>query len=142
MFKTERDSFRVLDQNGQVRLVRSHQISMGRDSNRAIATDAEGHELRVNDNAKEIDGEVQQLFSKVGNDEFYTLVSPSSLSFYNREYAENSGVFVTHIEDNNTNSGGLEEEHDHDQEDSPVQRRKDKRRDEEEEEDEEEGEEK
>ena len=31
---------------------------MRRDSNRAIATDAEGHELRVNDNVKEIDGEV------------------------------------------------------------------------------------
>jgi len=31
---------------------------MRRDSNRAIATDHEGHELRVNDNMKEIDGEV------------------------------------------------------------------------------------
>lgn len=58
IFKTERDSFRVLDQNGQVRLVQPHQISMRRDSNRAIATDSEGHELRVNDNVKEIDGEV------------------------------------------------------------------------------------
>lgn len=34
---------------------------MRRDSNRAIATDAEGHELRVNDNVKEIDGEVSVL---------------------------------------------------------------------------------
>ena len=58
IFKTERDSFRVLDQNGQVRLVQPHQISMRRDSHRAIATDAEGHDLRVNDNVKEIDGEV------------------------------------------------------------------------------------
>lgn len=31
---------------------------MRRDSSRAIATDSEGHELRVNDNVKEIDGEV------------------------------------------------------------------------------------
>jgi transcription elongation factor SPT5 len=60
IFKTERDSFRVLDQNGQVRLVQPHQISMRRDSNRAIATDSEGHELRMNDNMKEVDGEVSK----------------------------------------------------------------------------------
>lgn len=48
----------MLDQNGQVRLVQPHQISMRRDSNRAIASDSEGHELRINDNVKEIDGEV------------------------------------------------------------------------------------
>ena len=59
IFKTERDSFRVLDQNGQVRLVQPHQISMRRDSHKAIATDSEGHELRVNDNVKEIDNEVR-----------------------------------------------------------------------------------
>lgn len=58
IFKTERDSFRVLDQNGQIRLVQPHQISMRRDSTRAIATDSEGHELRINDNVKEVDGEV------------------------------------------------------------------------------------
>ena len=56
IFKTERDSFRVLDQNGQVRLVQPHQISMRRDSTRAIATDAEGHPLRIQDNVKEVDG--------------------------------------------------------------------------------------
>lgn len=33
---------------------------MRRDSNRAIATDAEGYELRVGDNMKENDGEVSQ----------------------------------------------------------------------------------
>jgi hypothetical protein len=31
---------------------------MRRDSSKAIATDSEGHELRVNDNVKEVDGEV------------------------------------------------------------------------------------
>lgn len=60
IFKTERDSFRVLDQNGEVRLVKPHQISMRRDSKHAIATDAEGHELRVGDNVKEKDGEVNR----------------------------------------------------------------------------------
>ena len=34
---------------------------MRRDSSRAIATDSEGHELRVNDNVKEIDGEVSSF---------------------------------------------------------------------------------
>ena len=58
IFKTERDSFRVLDQNGQVRLVQPHQISMRRSSERAIATDSQGYELRINDNMKEIEGEV------------------------------------------------------------------------------------
>ena len=63
IFKTERDSFRVLDQNGELRLVQPHQISMRRDSNRAIATDAEGYELRVGDNMKENDGEVRGISS-------------------------------------------------------------------------------
>jgi transcription elongation factor SPT5 len=58
IYKTERDSFRVLDQNGQLRLVQPHQISMRRSSDRAIATDSEGHELRINDNVKEVEGEV------------------------------------------------------------------------------------
>ena len=56
IYKTERDSFRVLDQNGQTRLVKPHQISMRRDSIRAVANDAEGHELRIHDNVKEADG--------------------------------------------------------------------------------------
>ena len=30
---------------------------MRRDSSRAIAIDSEGHELRINDNVKEVDGE-------------------------------------------------------------------------------------
>ena len=62
IFKTERDSFRVLDQNGQIRLVQPHQIAMRRDSSKAIATDSEGHELRINDNVKEVDGEVRIPF--------------------------------------------------------------------------------
>lgn len=60
IYKTERDSFRVLDQNGQTRLVQPHQISMRRDSSRAIANDSEGHELRINDNVKEVEGLVRR----------------------------------------------------------------------------------
>ncbi|KAL6302286.1 hypothetical protein BKA93DRAFT_405442 [Sparassis latifolia] len=88
IFKTERDSFRVLDQNGQVRLVQPHQISMRRDSNRAIATDAEGHELRVNDNVKEVDGEGRKGRVLHTHQSFFAFL-------YNRDYTENGGVFVT-----------------------------------------------
>lgn len=59
IYKTERDSFRVLDQNGGIRLVKPHQISMRRDTHRAIALDSEGQELRVGDSVKEVDGEVR-----------------------------------------------------------------------------------
>lgn len=61
IFKTERDSFRVLDQNGNVRLVTPQQISMRRDSSRAVATDADGHEIHIKDNMKEIDAEVCEI---------------------------------------------------------------------------------
>ncbi|KAF9806122.1 hypothetical protein IEO21_08804 [Rhodonia placenta] len=88
IFKTERDSFRVLDQNGQVRLVQPHQISMRRDSNRAIATDSEGHELRVNDNVKEIDGEGRKGRVLHTHQSFFAFL-------HNRDYNENGGVFVT-----------------------------------------------
>ncbi|KAG6809599.1 hypothetical protein H0H92_015601 [Tricholoma furcatifolium] len=88
IFKTERDSFRVLDQNGQVRLVQPHQISMRRDSSRAIATDSEGHELRINDNVKEVDGEARK--GQVLH------IHQSVFAFlHNRDVAENGGVFVT-----------------------------------------------
>ncbi|KAI0305112.1 hypothetical protein B0F90DRAFT_1156675 [Multifurca ochricompacta] len=88
IFKTERDSFRVLDQNGQVRLVQPHQISMRRDSNRAIATDAEGYELRVGDNMKENDGEGRKGRILHVHQSFFAFL-------HNREILENGGVFVT-----------------------------------------------
>ncbi|KAI0088854.1 hypothetical protein BDY19DRAFT_1041717 [Irpex rosettiformis] len=88
IFKTERDSFRVLDQNGQVRLVQPHQISMRRDSNRAIATDSEGHELRINDNVKEVDGEGRKGRVLHTHQSFFAFL-------FNRDYSENGGVFVT-----------------------------------------------
>ncbi|KAL7284752.1 hypothetical protein ACG7TL_002059 [Trametes sanguinea] len=88
IFKTERDSFRVLDQNGQVRLVQPHQITMRRDSNRAIATDSEGHELRIGDNVKEVDGEGRKGRVLHTHQSFFAFL-------HNRDYAENGGVFVT-----------------------------------------------
>ena len=65
---------------------------MRRDSSKAIATDSEGHELRVNDNVKEVDGEVSTYFClylqfhlfttkyRVGKDVSSTLISHSMLS--------------------------------------------------------------
>lgn len=88
IFKTERDSFRVLDQNGQVRLVQPHQISMRRDSLRAIATDSEGHELRVNDNVREIEGENRKGRVLHIHQSFFAFL-------HNRDVPENGGVFVT-----------------------------------------------
>ncbi|KAG6337015.1 hypothetical protein ID866_2075 [Astraeus odoratus] len=88
IFKTERDSFRVLDQNGQVRLVQPHQISMRRDSSRAIATDSEGHELRVNDNVREIEGEGRKGRVVHIHQSFFAFL-------HNRDIAENGGIFVT-----------------------------------------------
>ncbi|THH32845.1 hypothetical protein EUX98_g1361 [Antrodiella citrinella] len=88
IFKTDRDSFRVLDQNGQVRLVQPHQISMRRDSRRAIATDSGGHELRAGDNVKEVDGEARKGRVLHTHQSFFAFL-------HNRDYAENGGVFVT-----------------------------------------------
>ncbi|KAF5313474.1 hypothetical protein D9611_008618 [Ephemerocybe angulata] len=88
IFKTERDSFRVLDQNGQVRLVQPHQISMRRDSTRAIACDSEGHELRTNDNVKEVDGEGRKGRVLHTHQSFFAFL-------HNRDITENGGVFVT-----------------------------------------------
>ncbi|KAF8685060.1 Transcription elongation factor SPT4 [Rhizoctonia solani] len=88
IYKTEHSTFRVLDQNGQTRIVQPHQITLRRDSNRAIATDAHGHEIRVRDNMKEVDGEMRK--GQVLH------IHQSTYAFlFNREIAENGGVFVT-----------------------------------------------
>ncbi|KAB5588249.1 Transcription elongation factor SPT5 [Ceratobasidium theobromae] len=88
IYKTEHSTFRVLDQNGQTRIVQPHQITLRRDSHRAIATDANGHEIRVRDNMKEVDGEMRK--GQVLH------IHQSTYAFlFNREIAENGGVFVT-----------------------------------------------
>ncbi|KZS88010.1 transcription elongation factor Spt5 [Sistotremastrum niveocremeum HHB9708] len=88
IYRTERDSFRVLDQHGQTRLVQPHQITTRRTSDKAIATDAQGFEVRKGDNMKELEGQ-----GRTGNilhihQSFYAFL-------HNREIAENGGVFVT-----------------------------------------------
>ncbi|KAI0083197.1 hypothetical protein BDY19DRAFT_998770 [Irpex rosettiformis] len=69
-------------------MVQPHQISMRRDSNRAIATDSEGHELRINDNVKEVDGEGRKGKVLHTHQSFFAFL-------FNRDYSENGGVFVT-----------------------------------------------
>ena len=64
---------------------------MRRDTHRAIATDAEGHELRINDNVKEVDGEVRlttnvhewwlKQIHRVGKDASYICTSLSTPSY-------------------------------------------------------------
>ncbi|KIK19668.1 hypothetical protein PISMIDRAFT_107110, partial [Pisolithus microcarpus 441] len=89
IFKTERDSFQVLDQNGQVQLVQPHQISMQQDSLQATATDSEGHELRVNDNIRKIKGENRKGRVLHIHQSFFAFL-------HNHDVPENGGVFVTH----------------------------------------------
>jgi transcription elongation factor SPT5 len=60
IFKTERDSFRVLNQNGQVRLIQPHQITTRRDSTHAVATDSQDHEIRPGDNKEKVEGKVSR----------------------------------------------------------------------------------
>jgi transcription elongation factor SPT5 len=107
IFKTERVSLRVLDQNGIVRQVQPHQITMRRDSNRAVATDAEGQPIRIQDTLKEVAGEVSFRLSMVFPCKFSAAIRlqrkrgtvlhiyQSQVAFlHNREISENNGVFV------------------------------------------------
>ncbi|KAJ4473755.1 hypothetical protein J3R30DRAFT_3406619 [Lentinula aciculospora] len=91
IYKTQLDSFLILTQHSQSRLVRPHQISLRKDkkdSLRAIATDRDSHEIRVGDMMKEFDGE--QRKGRVLH------IHQSHYAFlHNRDIAENGGVFVT-----------------------------------------------
>ncbi|KAG8706005.1 transcription elongation factor spt5 [Ceratobasidium sp. 395] len=88
IYKTEHTTFRVLDQNGQTRIVQPHQISMHRDSNQATVIDAHGHEICVRDSRKEIDGEMRK-------GQVLHIHQSTYASLHNRNIAENGGVFVT-----------------------------------------------
>jgi len=78
---------------------------MRRDSNRAVATDRDGHEIRPNDNMKESEGEVgfavrAYLLNKImfvkGRKGRVLHIYQSFYAFLNnRDLAENGGVFVT-----------------------------------------------
>ena len=85
--KVDRESMRVLDQNGSIRSVMPSQISnkIERRKN-AVATDRNGSEIRSDDTVREIGGE-----SKQG---VIIHIHRSFLFLHNREQTENSGISV------------------------------------------------
>ena len=85
--KVDRESLRVLDQNGSVRSVMPSQISNKIDKRRhAVATDRNGSEIRHDDTVREIGGEQKQGV--------ILHIHRSFLFLHNREQTENSGIFV------------------------------------------------
>ena len=85
--KVDRESMRVLDQNGSVRSVMPSQISnkIERRKN-AVATDRNGSEVRLDDTVREIGGETKQGV--------IIHIHRSFLFLHNREQTENSGISV------------------------------------------------
>ncbi|KAL9600345.1 MAG: hypothetical protein Q9179_003252 [Wetmoreana sp. 5 TL-2023] len=85
--KVDRESLRVLDQNGSVRSVMPSQISNKIERRRnAVATDRNGSEIRNDDTVREIGGE-----QKKG---VILHIYRSFLFLHNREQTENSGISV------------------------------------------------
>lgn len=85
--KVDRESLRVLDQNGSTRSVMPSQISNKIEKRRnAVATDRNGSEIRVDDTVREIGGEQKQGA--------ILHIHRSFLFLHNREQTENSGISV------------------------------------------------
>ena len=85
--KVDRESLRVLDQNGSTRSIMPSQISNKIEKRRhAVATDRNGSEIRTDDTVREIGGE-----SKQG---VILHIYRSFLFLHNREQTENSGISV------------------------------------------------
>ncbi len=63
---------------------------MRKDSERAIATDAEGHVLRIRDNVKEVDGEVRNPSSVLN-----FLCSTDNFCVVNREERDKFSIFIS-----------------------------------------------
>lgn len=88
IFKIERESFKVLDQLGNVLNVRPHQISMKRDTGRAVALDNEGSEFRAGDKMKEVEGEHRE-------GQVLHIYQSVMVFMHNRDVADNGGVFIS-----------------------------------------------
>ena len=85
--KVDRESLRVLDQNGSTRSIMPSQISNKIERRRhAVATDRNGSEIRTDDTVRELGGE-----SKQG---VILHIYRSFLFLHNREQTENSGISV------------------------------------------------
>ncbi|KAI7872532.1 hypothetical protein BDF14DRAFT_1873164 [Spinellus fusiger] len=91
IIKVDRESFKTLTQNSEVRTVAVHQITNKRDSSRAVATDANGNSIRSGDSVVETSGErrtctILHLYRNL-------------VFLHSRENVENYGVWI-----NNTRS--------------------------------------
>jgi len=87
VIKVDRESLRVLDQNGSVRSLLHSNISNKLERRRhAVATDSDGNEIRIDDGIKENGGEGKQ--GRVLH------IHRNFLYAHNREQTENAGVFV------------------------------------------------
>jgi transcription elongation factor SPT5 len=87
VIKVDRESLRVLDQNGSVRTLLPSNISNKIERRRhAVATDREGSEVRTDDTVKEWSGEQRQ--GRVVH------IHRNFLFIQNRQQAENAGIFV------------------------------------------------
>ena len=87
VIKVDRESLRVLDQNGSVKTILPSQITNKIEKRKnAVATDRNGSEIRYDDTVREIGGE-----SKTGS---IVHIHRSFLFLLNREQPENSGIFV------------------------------------------------
>ena len=84
----DRESLRVLDQNGSIRSMMPSQISNKIERRRlAVATDRNGSEIRHDDTVREVSGEQKQGV--------ILHIHRAFLFLHNREQTENSGIFVT-----------------------------------------------
>lgn len=90
IFNIERESFKVLDQTGQVVSVKPHQISNKKDTSRAFALDHDGNEIRAGDMVKETAGQ----FSRMRQGQVLHVYQSMIAFLHNREYTQNGGVFI------------------------------------------------
>ncbi|KAI9825909.1 MAG: transcription elongation factor spt5 [Thelocarpon impressellum] len=87
VIKVDRESLRVLDQNGSTRTIMPSQVSNKLERRRhAVATDRNGSEIRNDDTVREVGGE-----SKQG---VILHIYRSFLFLHSREQTEDAGVFV------------------------------------------------
>ncbi|PKI85165.1 Spt5p [Malassezia vespertilionis] len=90
IFNIERESFKVLDQNGHIVTVKPHQISMRRDTARSVALDHNGHEVHVGDMIKEVEWQLSQF----RQGQVLHIYQSNLLFVHSRDYTENGGLFI------------------------------------------------
>ncbi|KAI9305604.1 hypothetical protein BJ944DRAFT_161417 [Cunninghamella echinulata] len=84
--KVDRNSFKILTQNSEVRTIEPHQITNKHNSNRAVATDANGNSIRAGDSVIEVGGERRNCN--------ILHIYRNLVFLHSRENAENYGVWV------------------------------------------------